>query len=662
MPRKKNNSKPYRPKGPPLHVRRKLGLSDNAQGNAQHPARPHGYTLAEEARNTASNRSGFLGRDAKLRHKPVTFVSAGFINPLKELDVQPDKSDKPQELPKPATQVPDDQENISPKTAAEERSPPVFTIDTTGDKSLRPQIQAEDRELDLEWDSSEEILLFKGRNPGRRKPRPHASDRDGNEEEGRLGLRDMNLELQKVQDSLGDTQEPRKKFELPAVGKASTKGEPARDEVAEANDFISFGTYSKANQRARKTSSGIPSDDEEAAIIADYMANIQDDSDDSNAGDEDEDHHPGLGSFHMRDLGGTDSDAVPEPVSSENESRDMSEEDEDEDTMRNQLLADDELMAHVLAKQEELGLVSDNMGDASDDNWTISKGTPRRRKKGSSKKAKIVQKKGQFPSATEMADAFDDLDLMDWHRPSLNNFKKASKTFDVSDSELEEAMNLAFRKDRLKKAEKKKAREELRSQGLLGKNIDPDDLRVKYRGGLSLDDLANELETFLLGSQEQLAFPPLDRDARRIIHLVANKLQLRTRSAGKGDGRYPVLYRSKATAAFNADTFDRVFKKVKRPWFPRVDVDEKVVNEAKILRGAEGRTSKSRYTKNSLTLREGDIVGQHAAELGSENKGRAMLEKMGWSKGMALGHEENKGIMVPITHVVKKTKAGLGDA
>lgn len=63
-----------------------------------------------------------------------------------------------------------------------------------------------------------------------------------------------------------------------------------------------------------------------------------------------------------------------------------------------------------------------------------------------------------------------------------------------------------------------------------------------------------------------------------------------------------------------------------------------------------------------MTYRDGDIVGQHAAELGVENKGRAMLEKMGWSKGMALGSGENKGIMVPITHVVKKTKAGLGDA
>jgi len=46
--------------------------------------------------------------------------------------------------------------------------------------------------------------------------------------------------------------------------------------------------------------------------------------------------------------------------------------------------------------------------------------------------------------------------------------------------------------------------------------------------------------------------------------------------------------------------------------------------------------------------------------LGQENKGRNMLEKMGWSTGTALGPLNNKGIMHPVTHVVKNSKAGLG--
>jgi hypothetical protein len=106
-----------------------------------------------------------------------------------------------------------------------------------------------------------------------------------------------------------------------------------------------------------------------------------------------------------------------------------------------------------------------------------------------------------------MADAFDELDLMDWHRAALNNFEQAAKRKSKppvhSDSELEEAMNLTFAKDRLKKAEKKKQREALRAQGLLGKNVNPDDLRVKYLVGMSKDELVFELEQFVIGDDEQ---------------------------------------------------------------------------------------------------------------------------------------------------------------
>lgn len=107
--------------------------------------------------------------------------------------------------------------------------------------------------------------------------------------------------------------------------------------------------------------------------------------------------------------------------------------------------------------------------------------------------------------------------------------------------------------------------------------------------------------------------------------------------------------------------FEQAFSRVRRTWFPRVDVDEKVVQQTRILKQTEARTGKSRTGKSSIVLREGDIVGQHASEIGVENKGRAMLEKMGWIKGMSLGTVETQGIIVPLTHVIKKTKAGLGD-
>ena len=62
----------------------------------------------------------------------------------------------------------------------------------------------------------------------------------------------------------------------------------------------------------------------------------------------------------------------------------------------------------------------------------------------------------------------------------------------------------------------------------------------------------------------------------------------------------------------------------------------------------------------AATVRNGEVVGGSAPEIGVENKGRTMLEKMGWTTGMALGAVDNKGMTQIIEHVVKRSKAGLG--
>ncbi len=145
------------------------------------------------------------------------------------------------------------------------------------------------------------------------------------------------------------------------------------------------------------------------------------------------------------------------------------------------------------------------------------------------------------------------------------------------------------------------------------------------------------------------------------IHQLANKFKIKSQSAGKGNDRYTVLYRTRGTLAFEPVSFDRALSNTRPTWFPRVDVDGETVSQARTLSRTAGPGARPRG-KHSLTYREGDVVGQHAAELGAANRGHTMLEKMGWTKGTALGSGENKGIMVPLMQVVKKTKAGLGDA
>jgi hypothetical protein len=79
-----------------------------------------------------------------------------------------------------------------------------------------------------------------------------------------------------------------------------------------------------------------------------------------------------------------------------------------------------------------------------------------------------------------------------------------------------------------------------------------------------------------------------------------------------------------------------------RKYVPRMNADRKPSNRA-----------------GGFSYRDGEVVGAGAPELGVENRGRAMLEKMGWSKGTALGATSN-GILLPIAHVVKNTRTGLG--
>ncbi|KAK8069274.1 G-patch domain-containing protein [Apiospora phragmitis] len=665
------------------------------------------HTLADEARSTAQRRRGGPAQDGKLRYNPVKFVSAGYMNPSDELKVLQDEDKQiapaevtPVDSNAAEAHVPDDTmaidvhpddarndvnvdvdaDDVAPNpdtTAADAHpsaapSPPLFVIDTAGDKTLRQKytrvpIQIQDESVHSsvhDSDSSEEVILFKGRNPSRHSTAPATrSTNTPKPDSDFMQLGQMNTEIKVVEETMQAAAHKASLLsaDVDVYKTTVTEQPPANKEIVDDQRFENLlsGTHS----------------DEKAAMIADYIANMGENEEDD---DDELDQHPGLAShaFHLlRDIGGTDSDGLPEGLLCEDsidESGEQPNGSDGPDAQRAASQGQDERLARMLAKQEQVGLgggeiflydgtgSGDDDGDDDGDEWNIApKTTPRRKKKGSSKTAKIIQKKGQFPSASKMAEAFDELDLMDWHRPSLHNYNKRSQVPYVSDSELEEAMNASSQKDRLKKADKKKQREALRAQGLLGKSVNPEDSRIKYPGGMTKDDLVYELEQFILGDDEQLSLPPLDKHSRRCIHQVASKLKIKSQSAGKGVGRYPVLYRTKGTVSYDERGFTSATRYLRQSYYPRVDIDEEVVKEYKALRRKDPNVKRGHA---ATSYREGEVVGQHASELASDNKGRMLLEKMGWSKGMALGTTDNKGIMVPIVHVVKKTKAGLGES
>jgi hypothetical protein len=145
----------------------------------------------------------------------------------------------------------------------------------------------------------------------------------------------------------------------------------------------------------------------------------------------------------------------------------------------------------------------------------------------------------------------------------------------------------------------------------------------------------------------------MTKDDRKVVHEIANAFKLKSKSVGDGVNRAPVLTRTKGTLEYVDSAFAKLDRKFKR----RMDVGWGKTGPGNAKGGRKGGRSGD---VGATSYRDGDVVGASAPELGVENKGHALLLKMGWSQGTALGALNNKGIMLPISHVVKTTKSGLG--
>jgi hypothetical protein len=188
-------------------------------------------------------------------------------------------------------------------------------------------------------------------------------------------------------------------------------------------------------------------------------------------------------------------------------------EEDDEDLVRRKIdRMSDEKIARLLAKQEELGMGSnelllfDDEGDDEDDDAAFTRPTFNQiklRSKGKGKARGAARPRGEFPAASALADAYDGFDVMDFDRPSLKKKPKGRKgklAFDISDSELEESMINAWGNDRVKKLERKQEREELRAQGMLGSKNGRPDLKQKYKEGMGIHAVKDEIKQFLMSN------------------------------------------------------------------------------------------------------------------------------------------------------------------
>jgi G-patch domain len=157
----------------------------------------------------------------------------------------------------------------------------------------------------------------------------------------------------------------------------------------------------------------------------------------------------------------------------------------------------------------------------------------------------------------------------------------------------------------------------------------------------------------------------MDRKDRGVAHDLANALLLKSESRGSGSSRFITIYKTRRTSAVCRTSrtlryIERSISKMEK-FSSEARTDNNHLRKSWDGKGANQRNRTGRSPKNrAAAYRDGDIVGASAPEIGADNKGRAMLEKMGWSAGTALGPVDNKGILQPVAHVVKKSRAGLG--
>lgn len=204
------------------------------------------------------------------------------------------------------------------------------------------------------------------------------------------------------------------------------------------------------------------------------------------------------------------------PLSSGDQDSDEGD-DEDEDEVD---LDEDLKLARLLQRQEALGITDSDLELNLDIDDFMELDFPGSR--ASRKATKRAMKTflpdispnvatGFFPSASRLADAYDDFDPMEWNRPSLTSVKQLKKKkkgkivmLNLSDSELEENIQNSWMKDREKKKARKAEREALRAEGLLGGGRHgKKDMKAKYKEGLTMEELQREIVEFLLSEHQR---------------------------------------------------------------------------------------------------------------------------------------------------------------
>ncbi|KAB8236707.1 putative R3H and G-patch domain protein [Aspergillus alliaceus] len=636
---------------------------------------PGHLTMQQEARNTEGRNLWRPG--SNLRHQGVRFVRAGNTSP----DEQSEKevTELEENLQQPPTNEAKSNDDLSNSKDEPATDNALFFIDLLGDRATYTGLADPTTALSLSEcdDSSEDEVVFHGRR--RLEARPHVIVEPG-----------YVPKVASTTNTLPSTPTSSPKAKLTPLNPSAC---PARD-VPQASHGLPINPPEKNSTQHKKTEGSHTANvvwkasaDEDDDILDDYIANM--------AEHYYEDLHKAKANGPVRATG-----ILPQNSQSHMTTSDSSDltdkekyppggsypEHERDTTTLSELVLRLAGVEHEVNAANDVDIYPSDDAAASASNVDVDglqvsdsdeknmfdsdldiEGLEALRRQVQGRYIRPQQKRGNsrggfFASATAFADALETdpyygLDIMDFNRPSLRKRQKGgSRALDMvlSDSELEIGLQNAWRNDREKKKARKQKREELRSQGLLSRGRHDPDLKSKYSNGIGFDDLKSEIRTFLMSARNSLALPPMTKHRRKLVHDLANELALGSQSRGKGSSRFPILHKTSRTPRHTQKTISHIDKIFSGGHSKRGAIRSWEQNVTKSAKSRRGRPD------SSVSYMDGDIVGASAPEIGAENKGRAMLEKMGWSTGTALGATNNKGILLPVPHVVKNSKAGLG--
>ena len=238
--------------------------------------------------------------------------------------------------------------------------------------------------------------------------------------------------------------------------------------------------------------------------------------------------------------------------------------------------------------------------------------------------------------------------------------KGKNKHLDLSGLELTTDMHQALQDLYQNHREAKKNKKLKREGEKFQKGVSKHDLFVLYPFSIHVKEIREEFDTFLHDtSRDTMSFPPLDPHGNKTINKIAGFFNMKATRCGAGLHTYMKVSKSRKTFHY-LPRYDQIGSVLRqRPIFNRTDQkrpkSEIIATDGNAKKDRERQRNKGK----TASVQEGDIVGSKAPEIGVNNIGRQLLEKLGWVKGEGLGIHGKKGISEPVVAVVKNTKLGI---